>query len=128
MPVRWLCVYFGLVSAASVAARAADATTPEQVEFFEKRIRPVLVRSCYACHSGALASPMGGLRVDTRQGLVQGGKNGAAVLPGDPENSLLAKAVRHSGKLRMPPSGKLPDEEIADLEAWIRMGAPGPPA
>src|SRR5688572_8549403 len=105
--------------------RAADPT-PEQIEFFEKRIRPVLARACYQCHSTAVASPMGDLRVDSRDALFQGGKLGPAIRPDDPERSLLLQAVSHKEKLKMPPSGKLPDNEIADLTAWVKMGAPYP--
>src|SRR5688572_6929016 len=108
--------------------RAADPTT-EQVEFFEKRIRPVLARACYQCHSAAVASPMGNLRVDSRDALLQGGKLGPAIQTTDPERSLLIEAVSHKQpKLKMPPSGKLPENEIADLTAWVKMGAPYPRA
>lgn len=94
--------------------RAADPT-PEQVEFFEKRIRPVLVQSCYPCHSAAVAKPMAGLRVDTREGLLK------AV-----ESNTLLKAVQYADRVKMPPSAKLPDEQISDIRTWIGMGAPYP--
>lgn len=99
-------------------AAAADGS-----EFFEKNVRPVLARQCLACHSSS-ASPMGGLRLDSREALLKGGSRGPAVIPGKPAESLLLKAVHQSGSLRMPPSGKLKDAEIAALTEWIKMGAP----
>lgn len=119
--VRRVSFYAALVLVPVLApvVRAADAT-PEQVEFFEKRIRPVLAKSCYTCHSRALSSPMGGLRVDSRDGIAR------VVEPGDPEASRLFQALSYRGPLKMPPSGKLPDEQISDFAAWIKMGAPDP--
>jgi hypothetical protein len=97
-----------------------------QLDFFEKRVRPVLASRCYACHSAkTLAS--GGLLLDTRQAARRGGNRGPAVVAGQADLSLLLRAIRYTDPVvRMPPSGKLPDQEIADLEAWIRMGAPDP--
>ncbi|MCS7045961.1 MAG: PSD1 and planctomycete cytochrome C domain-containing protein [Gemmataceae bacterium] len=98
-----------------------------EVEFFEARIRPLLVMRCYRCHSRTATKVGGSLLLDTRAGLLKGGASGPAVVPKQPEESLLLKAVRHlAGELRMPPGKKLSTEEIADLETWIRMGAPDP--
>ncbi|MDQ2949095.1 MAG: DUF1549 domain-containing protein, partial [Acidobacteriota bacterium] len=102
---------------------AADAT-PQQIEFFESRIRPVLVASCYPCHGSATATPMGGLRVDSRDMLLRGGKSGPAIAPGDADASRLYRAVNYRETLKMPPTGKLTDAQIADIGAWIKMGAP----
>jgi hypothetical protein len=111
-----------LFLAAAVVRLCAAETAAEQIEFFEKRIRPVLARSCYACHSGAIAAPMGGLRVDTREGLLQGGKRG-------PAQNLLLEVLDYKHAVKMPPTGKLPDEQIADIAAWVKMGTPyAPPA
>src|SRR5262245_37592082 len=105
------------------AARAAD--TASGVEFFEKRIRPLLVQRCYECHSREAKSVKGELLLDSRAGVLKGGNSGPAVVPGEPGKSLLLKAVRHEiDDLKMPPKGKLSAAEIADLEAWIKMGAP----
>ncbi len=107
---------------------AASGLLPAQaqMEFFEKRVRPVLASRCYACHSAkTLAS--GGLRLDTREAARRGGNRGPAVVASHADLSLLLRAVRYTDPaVRMPPSGKLPDHEIADLETWIRMGAPDP--
>ena len=107
-------------------APLAAQPTPEQLEFFEKKIRPLLVEHCYACHSGDTMAAAG-LRVDTRETIRKGGSRGPAVSPGSPEASVLLEAVSYADlDLKMPPSGKLSDEQIADLRLWIEMGAPDP--
>ena len=108
------------------ATALVEAQSPE-TEFFERRIRPVLVEQCEACHSSRLAEPMGGLRVDSRDGLLQGGASGPAVILGDPERSLVIKALRYLDPvLKMPPTGKLPDRVIQDFRDWIAGGAADP--
>ncbi|MCI0363897.1 MAG: hypothetical protein L0219_08450, partial [Phycisphaerales bacterium] len=104
----------------------ATAAT-EHVEFFESKVRPVLVKRCYACHS-AETKPAGGLRVDDRNGLLTGGDSGPAVVPGEPENSLILARIRHENpKRRMPKEGDpLTASEIADLTAWIKDGVAWP--
>lgn len=101
-------------------------TAADGLEFFEKKVRPVLAGKCYSCHNSKMKSPLGGLRVDTRDGLLRGGDSGKAIVAGDPLASRLIQAVSYKHELKMPPTGKLPDEQIADLEAWIKMGAPDP--
>jgi Protein of unknown function (DUF1553)/Protein of unknown function (DUF1549)/Planctomycete cytochrome C len=121
---RWLP--FGWLFLLPSLAQAVDPTT-EQIEFFEKEIRPVLVEKCYNCHSAQSPKTMGGLRLDTAGGLLKGGDSGSVVVPGAPEKSLLIKAVSYQDlQLKMPPAGKLSDEEIQRLATWIRMGAPDP--
>ena len=96
-------------------------------EFFEKEIRPVLVNQCYGCHSSKLKAPMGGLVLDTRSGLRNGGNGGTIVVPGDSKTSRLLGALRYTdAQLRMPPTGKLTDREIAAFAQWIEGGAPDP--
>src|SRR5436190_3887682 len=103
------------------------ADKPDGIEFFEKKIRPVLASKCYACHSSATPKPMGGLLLDTREGIRRGGASGmAAVVPNKPDESLLLTAIHQKGTLKMPVGGVLPDDVIADFEAWIKMGAPDP--
>ena len=112
-----------LILGAPEALRAQE----DGVAFFEKKVRPVLVDRCYECHSAGSKKLKGGLYLDSREGLIKGGDTGAALVPGDPEKSLLVKALRWADKdLRMPPKQKLPAELIADLEAWVKMGAPAP--
>jgi len=118
-----------LLGFACLAARAAEpALEPAAVDFFETKIRPVLAEHCYACHSQRAEKLKGGLYLDTRDGVLKGGDNGPAILPGNPDQSLLVKAVRYKDDhLQMPPKDKkLPAEQIADLEEWVRMGAPDP--
>ena len=97
------------------------------VDFFERKIRPILVKRCYSCHSKQANKQRGGLLLDSRDGLLEGGDGGPAIVPGKPADSLLIKAVRHTNpKLKMPRDGKLPPEAILDLEHWIAIGAPDP--
>ncbi|HJZ93070.1 MAG TPA: DUF1553 domain-containing protein [Gemmataceae bacterium] len=105
---------------------AEPKPTAEQVAFFEKQIRPVLVSQCYQCHSEEGKKEKGGLRVDTREGLRKGGENGPAVVPGDPKKSLLVQAIKQTGERKMPPKSKLSDEVVADFEKWVASGAADP--
>ena len=118
------------LSLAFLAAHVYAAPAPEGVAFFEQKIRPVLVSTCYECHSAEAKSKgklKGGLFLDTRAALLTGGDEGAAIVPGKPDDSLLIKALRWSREdLHMPPKKKLPPEVIADFEKWISMGAPDP--
>ncbi|NBU40082.1 MAG: DUF1549 domain-containing protein [Planctomycetia bacterium] len=117
-----------VLGAAGVPYVAAAAPTPEQITFFESKIRPVLVEHCYQCHSAeALRSGRlkANLQVDSREGMHKGGESGAAVVPGRRDESLLLAAIRYDG-FEMPPTGRLPDTVIADFETWIDMGAPDP--
>jgi len=106
----------------------AAEPTPSQIQFFENKIRPILVNNCYKCHSSEAEKVKAGLWLDTRDGLLKGGESGAAIVPGDPAKSLLIKAVRYTDPdLQMPPKGKkLSEEQIADLTTWVAMGAPDP--
>ncbi len=113
-----LIVVVALPSAAWGQVSADDA-------FFESKIRPILVEHCYKCHSQLADSPKGGLSLDSRAGWQTGGDSGPAIIPGDPDNSLVIRAVRHAD-LKMPPDGKLPEQVIADLVNWVAMGAPDP--
>lgn len=117
---------FGICSVSSALGKPPETPAdPAKVEFFEKKIRPLLLENCINCHS-AENGGKGGLRVDDRNGLLEGGGRGASIVPGAPDQSLLLKAVRHQGGLEMPPKKKLTDEQILDLEQWIRDGAAWP--
>ena len=109
-------------------ACAAHAVPPsaEQTEFFEKKVRPVLVDRCYECHSTEKKTK-GGLALDTRESTLKGGDNGPVLVAGNPEKSLLIEAVRYTNHdMQMPPKKKLADAEIKALEDWVKMGAPDP--
>jgi mono/diheme cytochrome c family protein len=103
------------------------AATPQQLDFFESRIRPILAQECYECHSVA-TKQKAGLVLDSRPGWQAGGDSGDVVKPGDPQNSLLLQTLKHEHEgLKMPKNGaKLDDQAIADFEQWIREGAPDP--
>ncbi len=110
-------------------APAGAADDPKAVEFFEAKIRPVLVEHCQKCHSepAAKASKLrGGLRLDARAGWQAGGDTGPAVVPGKPDAGTLVKSLRYDGEVQMPPAGKLPAAVIADFEKWVRDGAADP--
>ncbi|MEX0713275.1 MAG: PSD1 and planctomycete cytochrome C domain-containing protein [Pirellulales bacterium] len=117
-----------LVVAANTARAESGSDSGDdetaRIEFFEKKVRPILADNCYNCHS-ANTNSQGELRVDDRNGLIQGGTSGPAVVPGRPDESLLIQAVRYQG-FEMPPEKRLSEEEIADLVTWIRDGAAWP--
>lgn len=108
-----------------VVAEEPVRVSAEDEAFFEAKVRPILAGHCLTCHGPKKQES--GLRVDSRQALLEGGDSGErAVVPGDPERSLLVKAVRHEGDYHMPPRGKLPDDAIAALTQWVQRGAPWP--
>jgi hypothetical protein len=121
---RWLPLT--ALAVALLAPTGAVAAPPgEQVEFFEKKIRPVLVEQCYKCHSATAKKVKGGLLLDTRDGVRKGGDSGPVVVPGKPADSLLLKALRYEDT-QMPPDGRLPERVVADFETWIKQGALDP--
>ncbi len=103
-----------------------SAQTAAGIEFFEAKIRPVLAKNCFACHSHEGKVSRGGLVLDTKAGPLTGGDSGAAIVPNDVEASLLIQAIRQTGRRKMPQGGKLPDGVIADFEKWVNLGAPDP--
>ncbi len=118
-PTCWLLPL--LLAAGGNASWAAE---PSDSEFFEKHVRPVLVEQCLSCHGPK--KQKSSLRVDSRTALLQGGDTGPALVPGQPEKSLLLQAVRQAGELKMPPKGKLSDQDVENLTVWVRKGAPWP--
>jgi len=114
----------------SASAAFCAELPPEQAEFFENKIRPVLAERCYGCHSTEAGKDKGGLLLDSRDALLKGGDTGPALVAGDASQSLLFKAIkREDPETAMPPKGKtdpLTAEQVADFEAWIKMGAPDP--
>ncbi|MEM7232872.1 MAG: PSD1 and planctomycete cytochrome C domain-containing protein [Planctomycetota bacterium] len=123
--IHRLVLSFVLSSLLLPALIAEDETSRAALLYFESEIRPLLARECYSCHSARAKEVKGGLRLDTRAGLLRGGESGAAVAPGDPAASLLFKAVRYQD-LEMPPRRRLSARDVAKLEKWIRIGAPFP--
>jgi hypothetical protein len=120
---RFACAIVLLLS--SELPTQADSRDADAETFFETKIRPVLANSCHRCHGGEKVS--NGLRVDSRDDLLRGGESGPAIIPGDPENSLLIRAIRQSGaELKMPPNKRLTDAQISDLVRWVSDKAPWP--
>jgi len=103
---------------------AADPKSDGDRAFFESKVRPVLEKNCFLCHGGAKVR--NNLKLTSRQSLLEGGDHGPAIVPGDPDRSLLIRAVRYTGNFQMPPKGKLDDQHIADLVEWVKRGAPWP--
>jgi hypothetical protein len=114
------------VAFAGGASAGQVAVPAEQAAYFESRVRPLLVDRCFSCHGDSLQS--GGLRLDSRAAMLKGGSSGPALVPGDPAQSRLIAAVGYTGKIQMPPTGKLKPDQIAALTAWVKMGAPWPDA
>lgn len=116
-----------LYAASQVQPAAAANAAPQSAEFFESRVRPLLIEICGDCHTD---DEKGGLRVDSRAALLKGGEHGPAIVPGDADKSLLIRAVRQEpGVVKMPKGGtKLSDADVAALTAWVQAGAPWPEA
>ena len=98
--------------------------TPEALRFFESEVRPLLHKNCAVCHSDSARTS--GLSIASREAVLKGGNRGPAAIPGDASNSPLVKVVHYASELKMPPTGKLPPEDIAVLERWVEMGLPWP--
>ncbi len=106
------------------SARPAESVKPDpaNVEFFEKKVRPILAARCQGCHGPD--KQKGGLRLDARATVLKGGTTGPAVIPGNPKESLLVDAINYGETYQMPPKSKLPPQEIATLTEWVARGAP----
>ena len=117
-----------LLAAGPVLAEVDVQPTKDQLAFFESKVRPVLKENCYKCHSLEQGKAKGDLTLDTRDGWVKGGKNGAVIEQGAPEKSTLITAIGYQdADIQMPPKGeKLTALQIADLTEWVKMGAPDP--
>src|SRR6476619_3177762 len=114
---------FLLLCYAPAATAAPTKADPAGLDFFETKIRPVLVEHCYKCHAAEAKIIKGGLRLDSRAGLLKGGDTGPSVVPGQAEKSLLLKALKYDG-IEMPPKGKLAESVVKDFATWITMGMP----
>lgn len=112
-----------LVALSCAAARAAEPP-PAAIEFFERKVRPLLIENCTSCHGEKKQEAS--LRLDTREGLLKGSDKGPIIVTGEPDASRLIKAIQYAGEPKMPPKGKLPPDAIEALVAWIKLGAPYP--
>ncbi|MFL6463742.1 MAG: DUF1553 domain-containing protein [Bryobacteraceae bacterium] len=119
-----LCVALSAAAIFHFHALARQQSAPAAPGYFETKVQPILQKNCYGCHT---AAAMSGLRVDSIDALLKGGNSGPAIVSGNPDKSLLIIAVRQTDNdLKMPKGGKLKPEEVAALEEWVKMGAPGP--
>ena len=100
----------------------------QDTDFFEKEVRPILANRCYPCHGPAAGEGQAGLRLDSLAGMLEGGRSGPAIVPGEPTRSLFIHAINHDTFVQMPPKSKLPLNEVQKLTRWIEMGAPWPNA
>ena len=114
----------GLCVTGPLATAGDEAKRLDHSEFFESRIRPILVEHCFRCHGPKKQES--GLRLDSREGLLKGNDAGPVVVPGRPDESPLIEAIGHDGPVKMPPKAKLPAQAIADLTAWVKLGLPWP--
>src|SRR5215207_8640852 len=119
-----LCAALIAVACALPAVAADPKPSPQAIDFFETKVRPVLAEQCYSCHGPKKQTAS--LRLDTKAGLFKGGDGGPVVVPWEPDKSPLVQAVRHQGDLKMPPKAKLPPEAVEALTAWVKLGAPYP--
>ncbi len=129
---RSIVVALAVTAAAGTAllarsSNAAQSIPPAEAspQYYTEHVQPILQANCYRCHAGL--NHRGGLHLDTREGLMHGGKDGSVIVPGHPEQSLLVTLIRHEGPANdpkpMPPKSKLSDADIATIAEWIRAGA-----
>ncbi len=121
----WGALLAGLALAAVAAAQASEPSAT-QLEFFESKVRPLLVTHCYECHSAGARKLKGGLRLDTRADFLRGGESGALLDAAEPARGRLLEALHYEGDPRMPPAGKLDAAALLVFEQWVRLGAPYP--
>tara|TARA_R110002072_G_scaffold303123_1_gene494767 strand:+ start:218885 stop:221911 length:3027 start_codon:yes stop_codon:yes gene_type:complete len=119
------CALMLTAIATNIRADDQKAIDPAKLEFFEAKIRPVLIKHCYECHSAKSKDVKGSLLVDSAAGLLLGGDSGPAIIAGKPDESPLIEALRYDG-VEMPPDGRLPANVIKDFERWVEMGSPDP--
>jgi hypothetical protein len=125
MTVRFYACILAVWAICGSSAGYSAEPDAKGLEFFESKIRPVLVKQCYSCHAKNAKKVKGGLLLDSRAAMLAGGENGPAIVPGKPEKSLLISALKHID-YEMPPNVRLPARVIANFEKWVRMGAPDP--
>ena len=117
--------FFTALACSLAALPGLRAVTPQEAEFFEKKVRPVLAEQCYKCHGPE--KQKAALRVDSRAAILKGTEDGPVIVEGKPEQSSFIKSIRHEGDSKMPEKAdKLPPEQISNLTEWVRMGMPWP--
>ncbi|MFM9964790.1 MAG: PSD1 and planctomycete cytochrome C domain-containing protein [Planctomycetaceae bacterium] len=125
MPVLRFVIALSIVASGLGMSLNANEPSVADLDFFEKRVRPLLVQRCFECHSAKAEKLKGGLLLDSREAILAGGDSGSAAVVGDVEKSLIVQAIRFDNEnVQMPPAGKLPEAEIAVLTEWVRRGLP----
>ena len=125
-PASSIALAFALLARCATAAAPADDA---KIAFFEKNVRPILIKRCYECHSVESGKSKGGLFIDSRDAILKGGDNGPALIAGNPDKSHIIESIRYQNQdLQMPPKGAMPAAEVKTLEQWVKMGAPDPRA
>ncbi len=120
-------VFLALATVLHVGIATAEPADDAKIAFFEKTVRPILIKRCYECHSVEAGKSKGGLLIDSRESILKGGDTGPALVAGDLEKSHIIESVRYKNQdLQMPPKGALPAAEVKALEEWVLMGAPDP--
>lgn len=127
LPIKLLLPALLGIASTTLAANPSPDLSPDDLQFFENRVRPVLAEHCYKCHAADSKKIKGGLLLDRKAGWMSGGDSGEAIVPGDPDASMLIKMVEHDPDFdQMPPKSKLAPEQIKDLREWVKRGAPDP--
>lgn len=121
------CSLLAILAGLPAVVLSADAIKPADLDFFEKKVRPILIDRCYDCHSAEKGKTKGGLALDTQSAIQQGGDNGPALIAGNADKSLIIEAIRYQNRdMQMPPKSALPEAEVKILEEWVSRGAPDP--
>src|SRR5436309_2982732 len=121
-----LCAASGIIYATVAVAKPQQSGSARDDQFYQAKVYPILSAQCFSCHSHREKKSKGGLMLDSKGAVLQGGDDGVVVVPGKPEQSLLMKAVEHAPDVpHMPPKGKLTTEQVAILKEWIQRGVPG---
>ncbi len=115
-----------ILSCSQISLAEERSPSDESIQYFERKIRPILAQHCYSCHSNDAKVLRGGLRLDTAASVQKGGDSGPTLVAGQPDASLLIHSIQYDNDIQMPPKGKLPDAEIKELTEWVKRGAPFP--
>ena len=125
--IRYLqLLLIAILSCAPISVAEEPSQSDDDIQYFERKIRPILVQHCYSCHSNDAKVLRGGLRLDSAASVHKGGDSGPTLVAGQPDESLLIHSIQYDRDIQMPPKGRLPDAEIKELTKWVMRGAPFP--
>ena len=123
-----LLLLIAILSCATISVAEEPSPSDEEIQYFERKIRPILAHRCYSCHSSDAKVLRGGLRLDTAASVQKGGDSGPTLVAGQPDESLLIHSIQYDSDIQMPPKGRLPDVEIKELTEWVKRGPRPSPA